>query len=246
MKNVFANPGTKFPSLVLGEVHVWKVSLHASPDLVRQLFETLAPEEQARAKRFAFERDEIRYIVAHAALRFLISKYTGISFREIQIIADRLGRPYLQSVNNRAGLHFSLSHSEELAAMAFCLDEELGIDIEQKRPEAASMEIAKRHFSESELRELRKFSGDEWVAGFFRCWTRKEAYLKALGVGLGMDLRSFEVTLESDEIAELRASDAEKWKVFPFRIEPEYCGAVVYRSTMSAVRLWSLDAPAIR
>src|SRR5271169_3582121 len=117
MKNDFQNPGTQFPSLVPGEVHVWKISLRARPDLVQHFFNTLSAEEQARAKRFVFERDERRYIVAHAALRFLLSKYLNENPKEIQIVVESLGKPYINKVNMSTQLHFNLSHSGEFAAM---------------------------------------------------------------------------------------------------------------------------------
>jgi 4'-phosphopantetheinyl transferase len=242
MKNDFQNPGAQFPSLMPGEVHVWKVSLQARRDLARHFFDTLSAEEQARAKRFVFERDEHRYIVAHAALRFLLSKYVSKNRKEIHIAAERLGKPYIHEVNMCTQLHFNLSHSGDFATMAFCEGGELGIDIEQRRPEAASMEIAEHNFSASELRELKKLSGEDRMAGFFRCWTRKEAYVKAKGIGLGADLRSFDVTLDSDEVAELTAIDAEKWNVFPFKVNPENWGAIVYPKSLRNVKLWELDA----
>jgi 4'-phosphopantetheinyl transferase len=241
MKNDFQNPRAHFPNLMPGEVHVWKVSLHAPPDFLPNFFETLSAEEQERAKRFVFERDERRYIVAHAALRYLLSKYMSRNPKEIQIAAEGLGKPYIHEVNMRTQLHFNLSHSGEFAAMAFCADGELGIDIEQRRPEAASVEIAERNFSASELRELKKLSGEDFVAGFFRCWTRKEAYVKAKGIGLGADLRSFAVTLDSDEVAELTAIDAEKWNVFPFKVTPENWGAVVCPKSLRNIKLWELN-----
>ena len=242
MKNDFQNPGAQFPSLVPCEVHVWKVSLQAPLDFLPNFFETLSAEEQERAKRFVFERDEHRYIVAHAALRYLLSNYMSRNPKEIQIAAESLGKPYIHEVNMRTQLHFNLSHSGEFAAMAFCAGGELGIDIEQRRPEAASMEIAERNFSASELRELKKLSGEDFVAGFFRCWTRKEAYVKAKGIGLGADLRSFAVTLASDEVAELTAIDAEKWNVFPFKVTPENWGAVVCPKSLRNIKLWELNA----
>lgn len=241
MKNDFQNPGAQFPNLMPGEVHIWKVDLQAPPDLLPKFFERLSAEEQARAKRFVFERDEHRYIVAHAALRFLLSKYIGQNPREIHIATERLGKSYIHEVNMRRQLHFNLSHSGEFAAMAFCAGGELGIDIEQRRPEAASMEIAQRNFSARELWELKKLSGEDRVAGFFRCWTRKEAYVKAKGIGLGADLRSFDVTLDSDEVTELTAIDAEKWNVFPFKVTPENWGAVVYPKSLRSIKLWELE-----
>jgi 4'-phosphopantetheinyl transferase len=238
MKNDFHNPGAQFPSLMPDEVHVWKVSLRAGADLLPKFLETLSAEEQARAKRFVFERDEHRYTVAHAALRYLLGKYLSENPKEIHIAAERLGKPYIYEGNMGTQLHFNLSHSGEFAVMAFCAGGELGIDIEQRRPEATSMEIAERNFSASELRELKKLSGEDFVTGFFRCWTRKEAYVKAKGIGLGADLRSFDVTLDSDEVAELTAIDAEKWNVFPFKVTPENWGAVVYPKSLRNIKLW--------
>lgn len=245
MTNVFQKTASLFPSLSPGEVHVWQVSLRTAPDLLPRLFETLLPDERARAKRFVFERDQNRHIVAHAALRYLIGNYLRVASADVQIALKQLGKPYIQTVNTSASLRFNLSHSDDFAVMAFCLGEELGIDIEHKRPEATSMDVAEHHFSKNELRDLEKLSEHDRVAGFFRCWTRKEAYLKARGVGLGVDLRSFDVSLESDETAELHAKDAEKWHVFPFKIDPDYWGALVYPRSKRDVRFYILDVPCI-
>jgi 4'-phosphopantetheinyl transferase len=123
-------------------------------------------------------------------------------------------------------LHFNASHSHGYAAFAFARRAEVGIDIEKIREEVAGEEIAARFFSEQEIAELATLPGETRPKGFFRCWTRKEAYIKARGEGLQIPLRSFCVSVTSDEPQELALGDSSTWVVYSFEPAAGFVGAV--------------------
>ena len=115
-------------------------------------------------------------------------------------------------VQNRA-YAFNLSHSHGLAVIAVGAGREVGIDVELLRPEFAGEDIAKRYFSAREVRELAQLPVGSRTEGFFRCWTRKEAYIKARGEGLHVPLDSFSVSLSPDRFPELLSADESRWKI---------------------------------
>jgi 4'-phosphopantetheinyl transferase len=140
----------------------------------------LSTEEVARAKSFVVERPRRNYLASRAALRSLLGRYLGKPPSEVTILIDVSGKPRLAD----GDLRFNLAHSGELALIAFTRDCEIGVDLELVRPIERALEIAARNFHPAELAAIRDASAEELAATFFRCWTRKEAVLKAVGLGL--------------------------------------------------------------
>src|SRR6202012_3586769 len=114
---------------------------------------------------------------------------------------NAFGKPELRQNGPPFSLRFSLSHSPSIAVLAVTNGEPVGVDVEDVKPIEA--EVADSHFSASERSQLNQLRGDAWLRGFYRCWTRKEAILKAEGVGLSRPLDSFDVSLLPDETAQL-------------------------------------------
>ncbi len=186
------------------EVHVWQTSLKV-PDLTIQRYRKILPDyERQRADRFRFPRDRRHFTVAHAVLRLLLTRYTAIPPTEISFEHNQYGKPALCSTTHQTNITFNLSHSGQRALYAFAWDRELGVDVEWtgRRIDQAE-QIAERYFSPQEIERLRRLPESQKRAGFFNCWTRKEAYIKAKGHGLSLPLDQFDVSLAPGEPARL-------------------------------------------
>ena len=171
------------------EVHIWRVELAlASPADVRH--PALDPAEQERAARFHFAEDRARFVCAHVALRDVLGRYLG---RSPLFVTGPRGKPALAGPGAPA-LQFNLSHSGALALIAVATRREVGVDVERCRA-IEHRDIARHFFSPAEVAVLVGFPDPEGHQAFYRCWTRKEAYIKARGEGLSLALDSFDVTL---------------------------------------------------
>jgi 4'-phosphopantetheinyl transferase len=180
-------------------VQVFSVSLDDLP--LAAPLSRLSPDESRRASRFHFERDRRRFAAARGVLRELLGRYLGVDPSALVFSYGPQGKPALASPWK--GLRFNVSHSGGLALLAFSTDHEIGVDIEQERPVPEMDSIAERHFSPRESAELRLLEERERRRAFFHCWTRKEAFVKAVGDGLSHALDAFDVTLAPGEPARL-------------------------------------------
>jgi 4'-phosphopantetheinyl transferase len=177
------------PPLAANSVHVWAWDLDRPP--LDSDWNILSEEETLRARRFVYPRDRDRYVCAHSAVRTLLGGYTGIDAAGIIFSILAYGKPQIHCDNPAQQIHFNLTHSAYIGAFAVSRDHELGIDIEHVQP--IDPEIAKDHFSPSELLTLGTLPPEQWLPGFYRCWTSKEALLKGVGMGLNLPLDGFDV-----------------------------------------------------
>jgi 4'-phosphopantetheinyl transferase len=161
----------------------------------------LSADERSRAGRFAFERDRRRYIVARARLRQLLGERLGVAPGSLQFVYNPHGKPALARRPGQRDLRFNVSHSGELAAYAFAEGRDVGVDVEAVRELPDADDIAMRFFSRRERAAYMRLPARERPQGFFNCWTRKEAFIKALGEGLSHPLERFDVSLAPGEPA---------------------------------------------
>lgn len=164
---------------------IWIADLDALP--ARD--ELLSRDESERAARFHFDRDRNRFSRCRALLRELIAQWTGRDAASLAFHYGDYGKPELE------GLHFNVSHSANLAAIALTRDMPIGIDVEAINKDADVMALARTAFSPAECDELSAMPSDQRIAAFFRGWTRKEACLKLLGTGFSRPSDSFTVSL---------------------------------------------------
>jgi 4'-phosphopantetheinyl transferase len=229
------------PSLQPGEVHVWRLTLDHPVQLYLDL---LQPEEIARANRFHFERDRKHFVIARGFLRRLLGSYLQTDPKQLQFSYGAYGKPALDGEFRGSTLRFNLSHSHGVALYALTEGREIGVDVEHERADFAGKDIAERFFSPLEVEVLCGLAEDDRVAGFFRCWTRKEAYIKATGRGLSQPLDGFDVTLEpGDDVALLRTDDGstERWRLVNVAVGPGYAGALAVEKPVSEIRYWNGD-----
>jgi 4'-phosphopantetheinyl transferase len=182
-------------TLPAGEAHLWIHDLTSTPATIAEKKSLLSQEEIARANRFLHPRDHDRYIISHARTREILAQYLAVPPEAVSYEFEKFGKPRLPARINPANLQFNLSHSGSWMALAVVLNARIGVDIEVLQPESASLDVAARFFTPRENQELRSLSGQAQVQAFFNCWTRKEAYLKAIGFGLTASPENCEVSL---------------------------------------------------
>lgn len=218
------------------EIHVWQARLDREADALRQLEATLSSDEIARARRFHFERDRNHYIVGRGILRELLGKYLGQDPAALEFSYGEHGKPQLAGANASSGLSFNLSHSGGLAVYAFAKERNLGIDVEQIRPDFVSEDIARRYFSAHEVNDLLSLPVADRTEAFFRCWTRKEAYIKARGAGLQIPLDSFSVSFLPGQPAQFLSGVDSSWQLVELDAGEGYAAALAYDGVPSGVR----------
>jgi len=214
--NAGSNSAEWFPApvglkLSADDVHLWRASLDCDAPVLSRLETTLSSDEMARANRFVFATDRNHFVAARGILRELLGAYLVRRPAELKFRYGNRGKPALDANASDSDLQFNLSHSGGLAIYAFSLGRRLGVDVERIRPELAGEDIARRYFAAPEVAELQALPTHLRPEGFFLCWTRKEAYVKAHGAGLSLPLDSFTVSLTPGRAAELQAEDSDQW-----------------------------------
>ncbi len=225
--------------LDLGPNHadVWRVFLTVQPDSLQQMESTLSADESQRASRFHFEDDRACYIVAHASLREILGRYLRCEPHDVKFSTNEYGKPFLPDHN----IEFNLSHSGAYALIAVTCARKVGIDVEFIREDIELANLASRYFSPRDLSEWMALPPEQRTLGFFQCWTRKEAYIKAQGLGLSLPLDSFDVSI--GEPALLRAtrhdpSEAARWSLRSLAVELNYTAALAVEGNDLEYRLW--------
>jgi 4'-phosphopantetheinyl transferase len=224
------------------EIHVWHAALDRDEKILGQLESTLSLEEKARADRFHFVNDRNRFVVARGLLRELLGGYLHQAPSGLEFSYGQHGKPSLSGGNASSGLSFNLSHSSGLVVYAIARERNLGIDVEHVRPESAGEDIAQRYFSAREVSDLRTVPPEARVEGFFHCWTRKEAYLKATGMGLQIPLDSFSVSLLSENPAQFLGGVESHWHMSVYHPAEVYVAEVVYDGAPCSIKYLSVDA----
>lgn len=232
------------PALASNEVHIWLAHLNQLEARAQSFLEILAPDERERAGRFHFEKDRVRFILTRGILRTLLARYLHRDAARLSFDYNAYGKPSLAgSAGDAPALHFNLSHAHEIALYAFTLQREVGLDLEFIRHDFAGEEIAARFFSEREIAMLRALPVSQRVQGFFNCWTRKEAYVKARGQGLSLPLDSFDVSLAPGEPAALLSvrdgtGETRRWRLQELNPAAGYVAAVAVAGIGWRLRCW--------
>jgi len=213
-------------------VSVWVVRVSKMRASIPSLAPFLSQQERAIATRFIHEADRERYVVAHGVVRDLLSRYLNIDPEALAFVTNKFGKPDLVSLGDRPPLRFNLAHSGDLVLCAVTLERRVGVDVERVRTDYDVMELAINQFADDEVRALRNYSATERPNAFFRCWTRKEAYIKARGEGLALALNQFAVTVSAEEIPKVCWSSdevdaAKNWTMVNLETHPGYAAAVV-------------------
>jgi 4'-phosphopantetheinyl transferase len=229
----------ELPSLkrLENEVHVWFSTPEAvtDPGQLADYMSILSPQEQERHQRFHFEKDRHSFLVSHALVRKVLSSYVDVDPAEWQFSAGRHGRPEIAGPAGVPALRFNLTHTAGLTGCLVTLDADCGIDAELITRRGSLQAIAEKMFADAELVTLNKLDGRAFLEQFFIFWTLREAYCKALGVGLGFSKKDYAFETGSDDRVRIRsdsqagASDGD-WQFTILRPGADHLVAVAVRS----------------
>ena len=235
------------PPILLGlishQIDVWRISLNLPSATVKLLESILSANETQRAAGFHLPANRDRYIVAHGGLRDLLARYLHCEPSQLNFSTNDYGKPALVGYQ----LEFNLSHSENIALIAVSRERKVGVDVECIRSDMEHESIARRFFSPYEFSELKTLPPEQREVAFFNWWTRKEAYIKAQGLGLSLPLDSFDVSITPNEPAFLRATrtdsqEAASWTLFSLEVHDGYAAAAAVEGQNLEFRLWDWNA----
>jgi 4'-phosphopantetheinyl transferase len=243
------NPERKFATpwngiqLEADDVHVWLLPCAQPREILRRLYAILDSDERRRADRYRFDRHRDRFIASRGAVRQLLAEYVGCSPEAIEFEFGERGKPRLAGYHASA-ISFNMSISRDWALLGLNLEREIGIDIERIDSERADRDIVSHYFAPGEIVELETLQDRDWLQGFFNCWTRKEAFIKATGEGLYRALDSFEVSLAPGESVSLLrvencAVSAGAWQMRDLAKVPGYAGALVVEGSIGRVHTFT-------
>jgi len=215
------------------EIHIWRADLVAAPPTIDRLYRLLSQEEQGRADRFCFPKHRKRFIVSHGALRAILSRYMSVEPQAVAYRNNDYGKPFLVD----SLIEFNLSHSHLLALIAVAERRRIGVDVEWMRENIEYESIARRFFSPQEAANVKS------IPSFFHCWTRKEAYIKAQGMGLSIPLDSFDVSTDPQDV-DVRltvhnpADVDERWRLRSIDVKEGYAAAAAVEGETADFRFW--------
>lgn len=216
-------------SLLSREVHVWRTPLEQPPERVDEFLRTLDDEEREKASRFHFAQHRRHFVVGRGVLRLLLARYLATLPQDVRFNYGSHGKPALGGAHHASSLRFNVSHSGELALYAFVEDQEVGVDVECIKADFTTEEIAERFFSPHEVETLNALVAAERPAEFFRYWTRKEAYIKALGTGLSHPLNEFDVSVAIPG-----------WSIVDLDVGPGYAAALAVDGLIHGLQKFTL------
>lgn len=210
------------------EVTIWQCSLLADTNKIESSWQILNAAEQERATRFRFLQHRNRFILARGFLRQVLAGYTSQRPEQLEFSYNEYGKPSLKQYPN---LQFNLSHAHEITVLAITLDCGIGVDVEYILSERNEQGIAKRFFSEQEYQQYLAVKPEEKLMAFYNAWTRKEAFIKAIGQGLSFSLQRFAVSLQPDKEVciisiDENTDEAKKWTLYAFNPALQYVAAV--------------------
>ncbi len=203
---------------------------------------TLDSNEQARAQRYRFNQPRRRFIAAHGIGREILGRYLTVPAEGVQFQHNSFGKPELAGLPPDR-LQFSFAHSEDLALYAVTVGRPVGVDVERRRPVEDAEQLVQRFFAPTEYAVFKNLPPEQKLLGFFAGWTRKEAYTKALGLGLSLPLNQFEVSLAPDVPAALLADDQHPenvadWSLAELDVAPGYTAALAIRGAPGPISYW--------
>ncbi len=229
-------PAYQHPSaLQKDQIHLWRVDLDGLSVPPQQCLGVLSVDERERAERFRFELHRQRFVRCRYLLRTLLAGYIGTQAQCVTFVYSSYGKPNLGGEHQSSSIRFNVSHSDRMGLLGFTLGRQIGVDIEAIRQDIDVEQISARFFSEVERRALARLSQELKVPAFFRCWTRKEAFIKAKGEGLSLPLADFDVSIESTgaRITGTRPDpeEARRWQLISPVENHDYAVALAFERT---------------
>lgn len=219
-----------------GDIHLWSVSLDSDKNLKNECLASLTDQELERISFFKFENVQNSFIISQGVLRLLLSNYLNIPPEKIRIGRHKKGKPYPVDYPN---LRFNLSNSGKRVIIAFSIDEEIGIDLEHIRELSDLNELIVKNFSPNERAYINKTTSNKQYR-FFKFWTIKEAYLKAIGEGMRLPPDNLEFSIENGiyKLQTIRGVfEQEDWIFEDFSLDKDYVGTLVFKNKLANISL---------
>jgi 4'-phosphopantetheinyl transferase len=240
-------PPPEAPRLSEDEVHVWRATLARPAAEVARLAALLDDDERHRAGRFRFPVHRDRFVAGRGVQREILARYLGAEPAALRWRLASHGKPALDGAHDSTGVRFNVSNAEDGLLVAVARGRELGVDLEALRPMPDGADIATRFFSAPENEVFASIPPERRDEAFFTCWTRKEAFIKAVGEGLSMPLDRFDVTLVPGEPARLLRTrgdpgEAERWTLRELDPGPPWIAALAVEGSGWSLRLFDWDA----
>lgn len=229
-------------ALAEGEVHIWLVRADDAGVCHACCENLLSAEERERAARFKFEKDRRLYTAAHAGLRSILAAYLNAAPGDLEFELGRRGKPRLAPRFTKHRLEFNLSHSSEVALVAVTREQEIGVDVEQIKENFTFAEVAERYFTAKEVSAIRALPAALQRRAFYQCWTSKEAFLKAKGVGLSGELDEVEIVRDGEGRVQVK-STLPGWHLHELNPGPGYVGAVTLAGNEFDFRCYGWPGP---
>jgi 4'-phosphopantetheinyl transferase len=212
------------------DVQLWRIDLDTVAQAESRWQAILSPDERDRAGRFHFDRDRRHFSAARGLLRIVLAAYLAAEPQDVRFRYSEKGKPELAEPYAVSGLTFNVSHSGGVALLGFTRNRPIGVDVEKVRDDFDTRAIARRFFSPTEQEQLAELAAEKRHWAFFRCWTLKEAFIKALGEGLSHPLHQFDVSVDAARPVSLvtrpDASEAERWQLQLIEAGPEHAAAL--------------------
>ena len=223
-------------------IDVWRSRMDLPESEIRKFHETLSQQEQERAEKFTFPDKFEEYVVTRGLLRTALSHVLEQSPDAFSFEYTTEKKPYLAKKFDGQCVSFNVSHSNGQSLVAISLDRNIGIDIEKIRNDVEHEKLAKRFFSLAEYEALKQYEGDTAQA-FFAAWTRKEAFVKAVGKGIAFGLNEFDVNIDPNEAPQMLTTrwnpdEVSKWYMSSIPTEADYIATVVADAGEFQLRLW--------
>lgn len=223
-------------------VHIWYVPVTDLAAQAAQLRPLLSGDELAAADRLHFASDRLRMVCRRGAVRTILGRHTGLAPQDLVFRANEQGKPELAGPAARSGIRFNVARSDGLVVCAVTAGRRVGVDVEAVRPVDDALRVARAYFSPAEHGALRAIPAADRSLAFLRCWTRKEAFVKALGAGLSYPLHAFDVTLAAEAAAVLRVGGdpraARRWSMTSFDPPGGHVAALVVAGPACEVASW--------
>ena len=223
-------------TLLSNSVDIWSIDTAKFPNDLTSYFQLLSQEEQLRSQRFKFEKDQRLNILARSGLRVLAAQYLNCTPVSIQMGYEEYDKPYFLDYPE---LKFNVSHSGEMIVLAFIQQFELGVDVEYIKTDFEVMDIADNFFALDEIEKLKEVEKELQFEAFYRCWTRKEAFIKAKGSGLSFPLADFSVSIgEKAKLLATRwdADEKNEWSLSSFMPKNGYVGALAVHGPVKTIK----------
>ena len=224
-------------------IDIWRTTLELPQQQIDNYRSLLSADEQARANRFKVDRKYREYIVSRGLLRRILGLTLNRDPAALVFAYTEHDKPVLDLDWRGVPVCFNVSHSHELTLIAVTLNHLIGIDVEHIRRNVDFKKLASRFFSSQEARNLETYTDNAIAQAFFSCWTRKEAFVKAVGDGIAFGLNEFTVSVDpSDKEVSLTThwdqDEAKNWSLLNLRAAPGYIAALAVNGQDFKIRCW--------